>query len=264
MLKNRFLKIFVALLLACFLTVDGYAQTKGVTIYGTVVTSDSLYLVPNTHVINKRSYSGTVSNSIGEFMVEGNIGDTLIFSNVSFQFYYHEITGTEPDNLIIKLKKRNYLLDEVSVKEYLIHSNNPKPMTLEKPLIPSNSELEMRQSPKPTLGNPVDFLYYMFSNRAKQLEQLRELYAQDYYKQKLKEGNNRDIITNLTGLQKDELEAFMFYCKYANSRINTINDYEFLMSLLNCYDLFIKERELNLLLEEQATPEKVGGERFKD
>lgn len=237
-----------------------------ISVYGTVMSQDSLRFIPNTHVINKRNYQGTVTNGIGEFLIQGKIGDTLVFSNISYQFYYYTIVGNEPDNLIIRLKTRNYLLDEVNINSYKLTTNDPKPMVIGKPMIPRNEDLRTPTALKPTLANPIDLLYQMFSKRAKDLEQLKQLYAEDYYREKLKQGNNRSVLVSLTGMPREELEAFMFYCKYADTYINTLNDYEFLISLLNCYDQYERERAVNKLIEEQEVREIINSEseRFRD
>lgn len=235
-------------------------------IYGTVITQDSLHYLPNTHVINKRTATGTITNGLGEFLITGKVDDTLVFSNVSFQFYYHKITGREADNLIIKLKTRNFLLNEVSVSAYKLTSNDPKPMAIGKPMVPRNEDIYTPHQVPATLGNPIDLLYQMFSSRAKQIEKLQQLYIEDYYRQKLKQGNNRTILTDLTGLDRQELEQFMFYCKYADTYISTLNDYDFLMSLMACYQQYQRELQVNQLLDEQSGGKNTEGssERFKD
>ncbi len=263
----RFQAVFIFILSTCFAAQLAAQQADSVLIYGTVLDNDSAHLLPNTHVINKRNFAGTITNGLGEFAMAARVGDTLVFSNVSFQFYYYQVTGKEPDNLIIKLKTRNYLLDEVSITAYKLTSNDPKPMPVGEPMIPRNEDLRTPEALAPTIANPVDYLYYLFSRRAKQLERLRALEREDYYRQKLREGNNRKILEDLTGLPKEELEAFMFYCKYADTRISTMNDYEFLQSLLACYDEYEREQKVRQLLDEQEKQQQIENttrERFKD
>ena len=243
------------------------AQIKDtVLIYGTVVSQDSTKRLPNTHVINKSTYAGTITNGIGEFLMKAQVGDTLVFSNVSYQFFYYQVTGKEGDNLLVKMQTRNYLLDEVSVTAYKLTSNDPKPMAIGEPMIPKNEDIFTPEPLAPTLANPIDFLYYLFSRRPKQLEKLRELHQQDYYKRKLQEGSNREILVQITGLPKEELEAFMFYCKYADTYINTLNDYEFLMSLLACYEEYEREKAVEQILKDQETQQQIKRqtERFND
>jgi len=85
-------------------------------------------------------------------------------------------------------------------------------------------------------------LYYSFGKRPQQLAALRKLQQEDYYRRKLEEGNNRTILEDLTGIPKEEMEAFMFYCKYSETQIRTFNDYQFLVSLLNCYEEYEREK----------------------
>ena len=70
-----------------------------------------------------------------------------------------------------------------------------------------------------------------------------KLQQEDYYRRKLEEGSNREILEELTGIPKAEMEAFMFYCKYSDAEIRTFNDYQFLVSLLDCYELYEREKE---------------------
>ena len=133
-------------------------------------------------------------------------------------------------------------------------------------MIPKNENLQQTEPLAPTLGNPVDYLYYLFSRRPKQLQELKRLYAEDYYKRKLQQGNNRDMLIKITGIPREELEAFMFYCKYSDVYIRTMNDYEFLMSLLACYDQYEREKAINKVLDEGGIEKKVDpeSERFID
>jgi hypothetical protein len=186
-----------------------------------------------------------VSNGIGYFEIPVALGDTLVVSNIGYKFKYLPIDSLLVSKikfeLIIKLEPRNFLLDEVSI--YAITSNNPKTMPQNKPRVPSNSDIRIPQAVAPTLANPLDFLYYSFGNRPKQLEALRQLQREDYYRQKLEEGHNRQILEDLTGIRKEEMEAFMFYCKYSETEVQTFNDYQFLISLLACYEEYERTKE---------------------
>jgi len=262
-LKNSFTIILL------FYGILAFAQESGDTriIYGRVISQDSISALPNTHVINKRTYVGTITNGLGDFRMEAQVGDTIVFSNISYQFHYHQVTGNENFDLTIKLKVRNYLIDEVSVDAYRLTSNDPKPMAIGKPMIPRNEDIRTPEPLAPTLANPVDYLYYLFSRKPKQFEKLRELYAQDAYRYKLQEGNNRDIVVQLTGIDREELEAFMFYCKYAGTTINMMNDYEYVMSLLRCYDKFQREQAVREIMDTKAKSneaQKVIEQRFTD
>ena len=95
------------------------------------------------------------------------------------------------------------------------------------------------------------------------MRKLRELQIQDRYRHKLKEGNNREVLINMTGLSRDELESFMFFCKYSKTQISTMNDYDFLLSLMSCYEEYLRIQEREELLNDQESEAQQVKERFK-
>jgi hypothetical protein len=236
----------VLILLAVF-TLNGTALTaQSYILKGTVVDRDSTFALPNSHVVNNKTFMGNVSYGIVYFEIPVAEGDTLVLSNIGYQFKYVPIDSAlcaaidAGEEQILKLIPRNYLLDEVSI--YAITSNNPRTMPQRSPRVPSNADIRIPQAVAPTLANPLDFLYYSFGKRPQQLAALRKLQQEDYYRRKLEEGNNRTILEDLTGIPKEEMEAFMFYCKYSEAQIRTFNDYQFLVSLLLCYEEYEREK----------------------
>lgn len=233
--------IFLLLLLSA--SMQSYAQSY--ILKGTVVDRDSSFALPNSYVVNNKTFAGTVTNGIGYFEISVAQGDTLVISNVGYQFKYIAIDSAmvaqAKKEKTFKLIPRNYLLDEVSI--YAITSNNPRTMPQRKPRVPINSDIRTPESIAPTLANPLDLLYYSFGKRPRQLAALRKLQQEDYYRRKLEEGSNREILEQLTGIPKEEMEAFMFYCKYSDTEIKTFNDYQFLVSLLSCYEEYERVKE---------------------
>ena len=62
------------------------AVAQSYVLKGTVVDRDSSFAVPNSYVVNNKTYFGTVSNGIGYFEIPVSMGDTLVISNVGYQF----------------------------------------------------------------------------------------------------------------------------------------------------------------------------------
>jgi hypothetical protein len=243
---NRFFskRPFLASLLLIAMSVPG-AHAQSYILKGSIFDEKESFPIPNTYIINNRSYAGTVSNGIGYFETEVKKGDTLVISNIGYQFYYLAIDSTILQYIDaeqrIALVPRNYLLDEVSI--YAITSNNPKTMPMNEPRVPRNADIRTPETVAPTLANPLDLLYYSFGKRPKQLAALRQLQQEDTYRRKLEEGSNREMLEELTGIPKAEMEAFMFYCKYSEAEIRLFNDYQFLVSLLECYELYQRDKE---------------------
>lgn len=222
------------------------------TINGVVVDSKTLELIPGTHAINKTTLKGDLTDAEGRFELEINWGDTIVFSNIAYKYFYfvYNDSSTALKNVVIRMEEQNYLLNEVSIFSYKLTSNDDKAMEFKKPAIPDNSELRDGRIVRASPANPADYLYNLFGSKPRQLRMLAELKAEDYYRQKLEHSNNRSSVITITGLSREELEAFMFYCKFAPVRIQTMNDYEFLKSVQRCYLQYVKDKELEDFLQQ--------------
>jgi len=247
-IKDLNLRNNLIITLILFFTASAEAQTLS----GWVIDKKTLETIPVVHVVNKSTYKGTVTDENGYFEIDIQPGDTMVFSNIAYKYYYFIYTDkSQPlKEVLVELEEQNYMLHEVSVFSYELTTNDPKEMKLNKPRVPSNDEIREERIINATAANPAEFLYNLFGSKPKELRKLAELKAEDAYREKLKESNNRESVVDLTGLSKDELEAFMFYCKYAPVHMQTMNDYEFLKSVQYCYRQYIKERELEDFLQQ--------------
>lgn len=241
--------IFVLIAAAHFLTVN---TARAQVLSGTVIDEETREVVPVTHVINKRTLKGTLTNDNGHFSISLIWGDTIVFSNIAYQYFFfvYNDSSTSLEEVVVELKEQNYLLNEASIFSYKLTSNKNKEIELNKPLIPDNEELEDGRIMRAGVQNPAEFLYNLFGSKPRQLRMLAQLKAEDAYRLKLEESNNRQKVTELTGLSKEELEAFMFYCKFAPVYMSTMNDYQFLISVKQCFEQYVKERELEEFLQQ--------------
>ncbi len=248
---TRSMRFTLSLLLALF-TINAFSQDSLKTLDGWVLDGNSKETVPGVHVINKRTLEGTVTNNKGYFEIDLKVGDSIIFSNIAYKYFYfiYENDSTLIEDVIVAMEEQNYLLEEVSIFSYELTTNKPREMVLEKPNVPSNDEIEDRQIVKAGIDNPAEYLYNLFGSKPKQLRKLAQLRAEDAYRSKLEESNNRQAVMRLTGLNKDELEAFMFYCKYIPVNMNRLNDYEFLLAVQACFRRYMEEKELEGFLEQ--------------
>lgn len=226
--------------------------TYGQELSGTILDKQTKETVSEVHVINKRTYEGTVTNRNGEFLIKLKFGDTIVFSNISFKYLYfvYNDSASLLENTLVEMEEQNYLLHEVSIFSYELTSNEPKQMKIEDPLYPSNDEISDGRIIKAGASNPAEFLYNLFGSKPRQLRKLAILKAEEAYREKLKESNNRESVITLTGLSKVELEAFMFYCKFSKVRMNHLNDYDFLLSVQRCYAEYVRDKELEGFLEQ--------------
>lgn len=217
---------------------------------GYVLSADSLRPVPDTHVINVRSEKGTLTLPDGSFSIIAQPGDTLVFSNIAFSYLYWKVPSEPEGPHRILLQTRNYLLDEVSIFTYQLTTNEPKEMVLDQPLYPELPDDHFPVKPAPGLNQPLDALYEALASRPRQIRLLREQLAKAAFREKLKSGNNRKALMELTGLELEELEQFLFYCQYSPQFIQTSSDYAFLMSLLRCYEEYERTKKVEQILDE--------------
>ena len=245
---QQFLKILSVLLIALLYG----APTQAQKLSGTIIDKKTNEVIPVTHAINKTTFKGTLSDDDGKFSLELKWGDTIVFSNIAYKFFYfiYNDSATALTNVVIKMEEQNYLLSEVSIFSYKLTTNDDKAIEFKKPAVPPNSELKDGRIVNAGLGNPAELLYNLFGSKPRQLRMLAQLKAEDAYREKLEESNNRSSVVELTGLSKEELEAFMFYCKFAPVRMQTLNDYEFLISVQQCYRQYVKEQEMESFLEQ--------------
>jgi hypothetical protein len=244
---------YLLLLLLLFFVGSVSAQLDSLFLLkGQVVAPDGKMPLPEVHVVNKNQTIGTVTNIRGMFALDVRPGDTVVFSNISFQYHYHFVTHQDSARAIrVVMKDRSFMLDEVSIFTYELTTNQEKPMKMGKPMIPRTEDIK---DPEPKassmFGSPVDYIYELFSKRQQQLRALQELKKQDAFREQLNKGKNREVLLQLTGLTVDELEQLLFFCRYSRNYINTASDYELLISLLSCFDEYQSVRQREQILDE--------------
>lgn len=219
---------------------------------GWVIDEKKKTVLNDVHVINKTTLKGTMTDERGFFEIKLSFGDTVVFSNIAYQYYnfIYQDSSTALEEVVIEMKEQNYLLNEVQVTTYKLTSNKPREMVLSKPNTPTNREL--RDDSK-ILANELragGWLYQLLSSKASQLARLRQLQIEDAYRQRLEQSNNRESVIKLTGLSMEELESFLFYCKFAPINMYSMNDYQFLLNVQRCFRAYVHEKELEGFLQQ--------------
>ncbi|NVK29163.1 MAG: hypothetical protein HWE14_14010 [Flavobacteriia bacterium] len=222
---------------------------------GFVRAGDNGEPVPQVYIVNLRTETSVLTNNLGFFSMDIETGDSLLLSHLAFSFTYYVIPDSISEDrhiAIIDMEPRNYLIDEVSVESYKLTTNKPRRMKLEEPNVPDVEDVEYPdgENVKPGFSSPVDLLYWYFGSRPRQLRELRRLQQEDAYREQLRAGSNREILIAITGLSPEELEAFAYFCKYGDQPISTINDYDLLVSLLNCYSEYLEFQEKEQVLQD--------------
>ncbi len=209
---------------------------------GVILEDKSKDPVPNVTIVNVRDESSSTSNSEGSFSLEAKKGDTLVFSKPGFSYRY--ASALNNSNAIIELLPQNFLLEEVPITAYKLTSNLPKQIPVKKPQRPSGSEIMTPESIKPTIANPIDFLYDQFGKRPRQLRELKAILENENYRVKLAENNNRNALFELTGLTSNQIEEMLLFCTWDKRSILMKTDYQLLLSLYSCYEDFVQRQSI--------------------
>ncbi|WP_448522280.1 hypothetical protein [Schleiferia thermophila] len=197
----------------------------------------------NMHIRNLNTGKGTISLSNGYFQLNASIGDTLLITGLGYKNHYLFIDHTYKAEIVkIMLVEKAVELSQVDVTGYRLTTNNPRPMEIKAPLIPSEKELKAPGRSKATISSPIDYLYQMLSSRHRQLEELEKLAEKDEFIEKLDLNNNREILLELTGLDQEGLRMLIFYCQMSEEKIYSSTDYELIISMLRCYQHYRTRR----------------------
>lgn len=75
-------------------------------------------------------------------------------------------------------------------------------------------------------GGPISFLYSKFSKHEKAIRKYNELMADKPNYEKVKKKYNREKVQHWTGLQGDRLTKFVLYCRFDDSYLLHVNEYD--------------------------------------
>ena len=222
------------LIFSLFLLASQFSWGQNLVKYqGVIVEDRTMGPLPYVAIVNARTEAAQITDSKGRFAMEAIEGDTLVFSRPGFSFSYRSVV--ENDSVRIILQTQNFLLNEVSVTAYKLTSNMPKAMKIDNAQRPSGIDINAPQSVRPTMANPIDFLYDQFGNRPRQIRELQAILDSERFRDRLSKSHNRRALFELTGMPASEVEAFLLFCRYNQSDIRDASDYDLLVSLLLCY-----------------------------
>ena len=254
MIKTQVKHFRILLVTAMLLVVsaDSFAQEKVIfrkPFFGQIINMFNQQPLENTHIINLTTTKGTISNYRGEFRIEVAIGDTLYFSEIGFHAKKMIVDEIMLDRQnIIKLITQNYKLDEVIVTPYdltgilevdvknLISINERKIVRIGG--LKTSSELGKNIYEKPTVFQPIDFIYNIFGDRPKELRKLKKLEEQNQVRDLLYQKYDREFLMETLDLSRKQIESILKHCDYDPNYIIQANDLQILQAVLRCYDQY--------------------------
>lgn len=98
-----------------------YAQQKELS--GKII--DNTTSIPNAHILNLTTQKGTFTNKNGDFLILANLNDVIQISSISHEVHKFTVSKSNLDTkkILIELKVKNNLLDEVIIKSTQLTGN---------------------------------------------------------------------------------------------------------------------------------------------
>jgi len=229
------------------------AQDIMITIRGEVKKSADNKSMPNVSVINLNTIKGAISNSKGEFEIDGRLNDTLYFSFIGFKPFKTRVTNDwiNYGNIIVKLTEVGVALEEVVVSSHgltgflEIDANNiPTYETSRRYAIPgletsyeggSREPNAVNRSIKAIL-NPISSIANLFNKKKNQLKRLRKIKEDEEIRNLLQDKFDRETLTTLLGVEKVDIDQILSNCNYSSQFIKTANDLQIMDAISECYE----------------------------
>lgn len=113
LINNQKLRLKLLILLTLFCSVNMYSQE--ITVTGTVTAADDNLPIPGVNILLKGTNQGTTTDFDGNYSIDANIGDTLLFSYIGFT-QQSIVIATTPLNVALATETSS--LEEVVVIGY--------------------------------------------------------------------------------------------------------------------------------------------------
>lgn len=254
-------KIFTIILLSMTFAISN-AQNTFNTIRGRVVDSLQINNIPWSYIWNESTHKGSFADAEGSFIINGNLGDTLVFSSMGYQACV--IKGiAQTENLIIPLKTKVYALEAVQIRrfknyesfrrEFLAHQE-PEIKSLaglptyRETLAPGQEYDALRTNPLAMVFSPISAIYANFSATEKSKLKVRQLKAEKNEYSGFNNWHTRENLAHYTGLSGEKLDKFILYCKINPKQLNNYDEYS--------YYTFIREKLAEFLQADSIENEK--------
>ncbi len=248
------MRYFVVFFLFIFAGTTVFSQETTVNqkVFGTIVNDNTKLPLSNVNIININKVRGTVSDLKGNFEIEVGVTDTLHLSLIGFKSIKIRVTNDWVKNKTTKIQMTEsaIALEEVIVRPYDLTGY----LEIDSKLIPTKenyrysiSGLEQgyeagEYSPGAfskvmgSIFNPADMLFNFFGKKPKELKRLKSLKKDETVRNLLASKFDRETISVLLGIDKNEIPEILERCNYSESFIRTANDLQIMDAISECYE----------------------------
>lgn len=243
---------YFAVFFFIFFSTFAFAQESESLISGIIKDDNSSQPLANVNIINVNSVKGVITDEKGKFQLMATVNDTLHISLLGYKSIKVKVTNDWIKNktTTIQLTEKAYALEEVVVRPYVLTGY----LEIDAKLIPTKENYRYSISGLPegyeageyspnafgrvlgSIFNPADMLYNFFGKKPKELKRLKEMKKDDTVKNLLETKFDRETISALLGVTKDEIAEILARCNYSESFVKTANDLQILDAISACYE----------------------------
>ena len=266
-MKNFF--VFILILMVLFFSKTTYSQFVRIAnrvIIGGYIYDEKEKPLAFVNIYIKNIRIGTISDTTGHFTLTARLNDTLIISCLGYKtksvflseksketseplilFMEAAVYELKSVNIIALQRKKQFEYDLINMK---IEEDKAYNNALENfPFKPKDIDYyERGNSARNFAGiivHPISALYDAFSKESKERRKLEEIKKIDDSKNFILSKMNYDIIKNITGMEQEQTNIFLYWCNFNAIFINSLSDYDLIL-LVNQkfteYKLFLKEK----------------------
>ncbi|TDD75594.1 carboxypeptidase-like regulatory domain-containing protein [Flavobacterium caseinilyticum] len=239
-----------------FLVVSAYtfAQVKEPSqkVDGIIISNTNRLPLSGVNIININKVRGATTDSRGYFEIDVQLNDTLHFTSLGFQSLRVRVTNDWIKNKStkIQLTEKAIALEEVVIRPF----NLTGYLEVDTKIIPTKENYRYsisgltqgyeagQYSPNAfgrvlgSIFNPADMLYNFFGKKPKELKKLKEMKKDDTVRSLLESKFDRETISVLLGVEKNEIAEILQRCNYSESFIQNANDLQIMDAISGCYE----------------------------
>jgi hypothetical protein len=219
---------------------------------GIIINNNTRQPLSNVNIININKVRGASTDSRGYFEIDVQPNDTLHFTILGYQSLRVRVTNDWIKNKStkIQLTEKAIALEEVIIRPF----NLTGYLEVDSKLIPTKENYRYsisgltqgyeagEYSPNAfgrvlgSIFNPTDMLYNFFGKNPKELKKLKEMKKDDTVRNLLESKFDRETISVLLGVDKNELAEILQRCNYSEAFIQTANDLQIMDAISGCYE----------------------------
>ena len=237
-------------MLFLFISYPCFGQNK----FTAVVKNETTGLVmPSVHILNLTQVIGTITDQNGGFKIQAQANDTLYFSYLGYKPLKIAVTNDmiKFGNAEFNMTELAFALEEIIVRPYQLTGY----LDIDVRNAPINTARRYSISGLPNRGyeagdrnpgaiskafgaifNPADLLNNLFGKNPNQMRKLKKMREDDEIKNLLVSKFDRQVLIQLLGIRKIDIDDILRNCNYSDTFMNEANDLQILEAISRCYE----------------------------